>query len=326
MKIKKIMIVLITSILILAGYEVSATENINVENSYASYRLINQCNGNITGFTQLNLNESSGNLTSNNAYNRPFLYQLRLFSQAEFKKSNSYTLSYNINLSWINVNTLATPTNTQTYINILKNANPKISARVDSGSSWLPENIESYNVSYNYVSGNIVNVVIKFSLNQDANYVGILFDWSNNNQCSFDGYFFEYLLTALRLSSASGTYEFGTIGAIENQTNIIIEGNTQINNNLEDIKEIITGDYEYENTPSEEIEGKEEMDEMKELEEGILGNLDLSATDTLDITINPNASKFIWDIVEELRGINAKIIMLITSILGLGIIKMILNR
>lgn len=326
MKIEKIILIVITSILILTAFEVKAEESINIDNSYASYRTITNCNGTVSGFTQLNLNQSSGNLTSNNAYNRPFLYQLRLFSQGDFKKSNSYTISYNINLSWINVNTSATPPNTQTYVDILKNANPKISARVDSGSSWLPDNIETYNVSYNYVSGNIVNIVIKFSLKQDAEYVGILFDWNGRNQCAWDGYFYEWLITALRLSAASGTYEMGTIGAIENQTNAIINGNNQINNNLDDIKDTITGDYEYSEEPTEQIQGKEEIDEMKELEENILGNIDLSATEDLNITINPQASKFIWDIVEQLRGINDKIIMLITSILGLGIIKMILNR
>lgn len=52
-------------------------------------------------------------------------------------------------------------------------------------------------------------------------------------------------------------------------------------------------------------------------------NLDSSS---VDVQFNTSATTWIWDIVSNFRISHAKITLLITSILSLGIIKMILNR
>ena len=91
------------------------------------------------------------------------------------------------------------------------------------------------------------------------------------------------------------------------------------------LQDTLDQDAEY-NTEGEQIEGKKEMDDYKQAEENILESLDFSAVDDLDITINANASNFIWQIVDRLRQINSKIILLFTSVLGLGLVKLILNR
>lgn len=98
------------------------------------------------------------------------------------------------------------------------------------------------------------------------------------------------------------------------------------NSKLDDINQTLTGEQNYNKDASEEIEGKEEINNYNQKEEELFSNLNFEGIGNNEITINPNTSSFIWQIVEKLRGMNGKIILLMTSILGLGIIKMILNR
>ena len=96
-------------------------------------------------------------------------------------------------------------------------------------------------------------------------------------------------------------------------------------NGSQALQDTLDQDAEY-NTDGEEIEGQQEIDDYKAAEENVLDSLDFSAAEDLDITINASTSSFIWQIVERLRQISSKIVLLFTSILGLGLIKMILNR
>lgn len=89
---------------------------------------------------------------------------------------------------------------------------------------------------------------------------------------------------------------------------------------------IINEDTTYSNNPSENINGKQDMDDLSDAEKGLINNLDFSGAEDIDITINAESSSFIWQIVNQLRQMNGAIVLLMTSILGLGIIKMILNR
>lgn len=98
-----------------------------------------------------------------------------------------------------------------------------------------------------------------------------------------------------------------------------------IDNQNQNTQEIINQNATYEENP-EELNGTTELNEYTQKEEQLFGNLDFDVNGTSDITINPNASAFVWQIVEALRGMNPAIILLMTSILGIGIIKLILNR
>ena len=89
--------------------------------------------------------------------------------------------------------------------------------------------------------------------------------------------------------------------------------------------DVLTEDHTYNNNASETIQGQDDMDDMSEAEEDLMGELDFSGAQDLEITINPHASQYIWQIVERLRTLPG-VTILMTSILGLGIIKMILNR
>lgn len=113
-----------------------------------------------------------------------------------------------------------------------------------------------------------------------------------------------------------------TITAIGGVTSAI--GDLDVN--IDDLKDTVDQDHTYNNTPSENIDGKDDMDDLSDAESGLINNLDFSGAEDIDITINAESSTFIWQIVNQLRQMNGAIILLMTSILGIGIIKMILNR
>ena len=106
--------------------------------------------------------------------------------------------------------------------------------------------------------------------------------------------------------------------AIQEQTTIIEQQTDEIINLLDQ-------DHTYNNNPSENIDGQDEIDTLTDEQEDLMDQLDFSMED-MDITINPHASEFIWEVVRLLRSINGKIVLLFASVLGLGIMKMILNR
>lgn len=110
-----------------------------------------------------------------------------------------------------------------------------------------------------------------------------------------------------------------TFNAYKNDSTII---NDTINNQTENI---IGETHTYNETPSETID-RTQMDEYQEAEDNLLNSIDLSGAEDIEVSINANASNFIWGIVNRLRGISGKIVLLFTSILSLGIIKMVMNR
>ena len=98
-----------------------------------------------------------------------------------------------------------------------------------------------------------------------------------------------------------------------------------INNQTIILNDTLNQDHTYNNNASENIQGQQDLDNLNNAETSLFNNLDFSGANA-PISINTYASSYIWQIVDALRGISAKIVLLMTSILGLGIIKMILNR
>lgn len=103
-----------------------------------------------------------------------------------------------------------------------------------------------------------------------------------------------------------------------------------INSNIssianENTDKILNKDNNYNNNSSQNIQGNQEVEDLSDKESQLFDNIDLSGVN-VNVGINANANNFIWEIVNRLREMNSNIILLITSSLGLGIIKMILNR
>ena len=104
-------------------------------------------------------------------------------------------------------------------------------------------------------------------------------------------------------------YADGTAQAIQDQTQQILDSNTTYNQNA-------TQDFTNET---------QEVENYTQAEQDLMNDLDFNTTD-MNITINPNASQFIWNIVDGLRSINGAIVLLMTSLLSIGIIKLVLGR
>lgn len=124
----------------------------------------------------------------------------------------------------------------------------------------------------------------------------------------------------------SGFAKATDVQQVETAVNEVKQEVQELNNSIDETNDILTGEQDYNTNASEEVNGKQEIDDYTEKEEQLFSSLDFEGIENSEIIINPNASSFIWQIVEGLRGISGKIVLLMTSILGLGIIKMVLNR
>lgn len=102
-------------------------------------------------------------------------------------------------------------------------------------------------------------------------------------------------------------------------TNEIIEQQKETNETLKE-------EHTYNTNESQSTQQQQqEMNNYEQEEDTLRNNLKLDIEDA-EISINPQASTFIWEVVNRLRSINPKIVLLFTSILSLGIMKMVLGR
>lgn len=217
-----------------------------------------------------------------------------------------------------------------------------IKYRVKLNDGWLKDNVYTLNVGYKPTpdaihvsslsvcwenSGDCETYTSQNGWNKNSSgYYRNIFsfsptvDHSSNEYLNIFVRFIPGYLTTIRPSLLNTlSVARGTDAIIKDQTNQIIEGQ-------EELKDILEGEHDYNKDPSEEINGKEDINNYTEKEEELFGRLDFEGIGNNEITINPQASSFIWQIVERIREMNGKIVLFMTSILGIGIIKMILNR
>lgn len=97
-----------------------------------------------------------------------------------------------------------------------------------------------------------------------------------------------------------------------------------IDNQNQNTDKIINETTTYDTNATEPTNGTT-INEYTQKEDQLFTIMDFNAT-SQTITINPNTSNFIWLIVERLRTISPYIILFMTSVLALGLIKMVLNR
>ena len=92
------------------------------------------------------------------------------------------------------------------------------------------------------------------------------------------------------------------------------------------IENEIKKDHEYNNNASKDTtEQENEINNYEQQEDSLRNSLNLDIEDS-EITINPEANNFIWETINKLRGMSSKIVLLFTSVLSLGLMKMILGR
>lgn len=97
-------------------------------------------------------------------------------------------------------------------------------------------------------------------------------------------------------------------------------------NNNNNTQSILDANTTYDTNSTAYTNETTTINDMEQAQDQLMDSLDFSIMDDLNITVNPNASTFIWEIANRLRSMNGAIVLLITSMLSMGIIKMVLNR
>lgn len=107
---------------------------------------------------------------------------------------------------------------------------------------------------------------------------------------------------------------------------IIENANGNVVDAVDKVNDTLNQEHEYNKNESESTqEQKEQIDNYETQEDELRNGLNLDIEDS-EITINPNANNFIWETINKLRGMSGKIVLLFTSVLSLGLIKIILGR
>lgn len=114
--------------------------------------------------------------------------------------------------------------------------------------------------------------------------------------------------------------------AQNNINSTINSGANQVSDSVDNVNDTLTQNHTYNSNASETIQGQSDINNMENKEQQVMNSIDVSGVEDIDITIDGDSSTYIWGIVNRLRQINPAIVLLVTSILGLGIMKMILNR
>lgn len=143
------------------------------------------------------------------------------------------------------------------------------------------------------------------------NWISIQFT-SNNTQTS------KFALVAV---------ETENLGIYTNTIKQIIEtSNGNVEKAVDRVNDTLNQDHSYNTDPSTSTqEEQNKINEYETQEDSLREGLNLEI-DNSEITIDPQANTFIWNVINRLRGMNGKIVLLFTSVLSLGLIKIILGR
>ena len=143
------------------------------------------------------------------------------------------------------------------------------------------------------------------------NWISIQFT-SNTTQTS------KFALVAVQTENL-GIYTDTVRAIVESANGNVVEAVDKVNDTLNQ-------DHSYNTDPSKSTQQEEqEINDYETQEDNLRNGLNLEIENS-EITINPEANTFIWDVIDRLRGINGKIVLLFTSVLSLGLIKVVLGR
>ena len=259
-------------------------------------------------------------LQSETWYNIPTMYSsimqfnVRTWAGSyTYKANNTYTFRYTVQVG-----------NKATLLDNLEQINKSVKLiETYTATSSSPNNatIEDLNVSIKFTNSpnttDKIYLYIKMIPTKDIKWWGIKFQvgkaGGDITQFPFSN------VGKIRYINSKVTYEEGVGAIIDNKTDEIIKEQEKTN-------EILSKDHNYNTNPSESTENeKQQMENYEQEEDSLRNGLDLSIEES-EITIKPEANTFIWEVVNKLRGMSSKIVLLFTSVLSLGIMKMILGR
>ena len=137
---------------------------------------------------------------------------------------------------------------------------------------------------------------------------------------SFYGFNLENLGSIDSLSSSDlDDMQTALQSSITNMTNSI---NNNISSEFDDLKDL---DHSYNSNPKDTPSGSSDINSTLNKQDQLSSSLNLDSSNVV-VTLNTNATTFIWGIVDRIRAVDSRIVLLFTTVLSLGIIKMILNR
>ena len=266
------------------------------------------------------LGQGSGFLNKNEYYTVPEMYsrilQFNLRTWAgtyTYQQGNTYNFRYTIQVE-----------NKSELLENMEEINKSIKfIEMYTATASSPSNAEEEDMNVNIKftdavgSTDKIYLYIKFTPNRNIKWWGLTFQVGKVGQDISQFPFSN--VGKIRYINSKVTYEEGVGAIIDNKTDEIIKEQEKTN-------EIISQDHNYNTDPSESTENeKQEMENYEQEEDSLRNGLDLNIEES-EITINPEANTFIWNIVNRLRGMSGKIVLLFTSVLSLGIMKMILGR
>ena len=106
----------------------------------------------------------------------------------------------------------------------------------------------------------------------------------------------------------------------------VIQEQQDTNDKLDKTNEIMNQTIEYNTNVNTNTKGANETIQAGQMEDQLIQQNEFNGSIMEGMTINSSASGFIWQIMERLRGMNIAIVTLMTMALGLGVIKLVLNR
>ena len=207
-----------------------------------------------------------------------------------------------------------------------------VAGNEQDGFDYEPYNCTTY-ATGTYSSATDVNLTFNISLRTTAgNEVPCIIE-SNFAKCYLQpNYNYEVIRIEYNLPVSNNWYDL-KIG-IKRAIGIYADSQMQIQQGIEQQTQQQQNNYNnmmnetrtYDNNINTNQNGANETMEWGQQEEALMNQLDMNTTMLSDININPTAAAFIWDIVGGLRNMNPAIVMLFTSLLGLGVARMLLNR
>lgn len=249
-----------------------------------------------------------------NQYSSIMQFNMRVWAgNNTYQQNNTYTFRFTVQVA-----------NKSALLDNLDKINKSVKfIEMYTATASSPSNAEQEDMNVNIKftdavgSTDKVYLYIKFSPNRNIKWWGVTFQVGQPGGDITDYPFTE--IEKIRYINAVVTYEEGVGAIIDKKTDEIIKEQEKTN-------EILSKDHNYNTDPSQSTESqKQEMENYETQEDTLRNELDLNIEES-EITINPNANNFIWETINKLRGMNGKIVLLFTSVLSLGLIKMILGR
>lgn len=211
--------------------------------------------GNIPG--TINTGISNGDLTD--VYN--FHFQTYGNSSVVFNTDNVYTLKYTFTITF---NSASGMTYSKAWDYMRKNFKvDRVAGNTDASSSGQTDDvIRSYSYTLNKSSdGNAYILTITFTPSANLKFVAPYFrdkawDPSHNGDVATSG-FYGFQFSKVQITSVKMSYNTGTTGAINQQTEVIHQDNIEINQNINDINDNITSDDV--DSPNDSLQDMQDM-------------------------------------------------------------------